>query len=135
MFTKNRKGRVCGVKLYDEVPFFHSHKLISLSSYRLTKAQLESARRVISRQIKRIGKYRIHVSPTVSVSAKPSEVRMGKGKGAIDHYIARIKAGQVIFSLEGVSSAIAGSVLLKASRKLPMRTDVVQAATLLQYYL
>jgi large subunit ribosomal protein L16 len=60
---------------------------------------------------------------------------MGKGKGAIDHYIARIKAGQVIFSLEGVSSAIAGSVLLKASRKLPMRTDVVQAATLLQYSL
>lgn len=133
MFTKDRKGRVCGVKLYDEVPFFHAHKLVSLASSRLTKAQLESARRVISRQIKRIGKYKIHVSPTVSVSSKPSEVRMGKGKGAIDHYIARVKAGQIIFSLAGISPAVAELVLLKASRKLPMRTDIVQAGTLLQY--
>jgi large subunit ribosomal protein L16 len=133
MFTKDRKGRVCGVKIYDEVPFFNSHKLISVAASRLTKEQLESARRVISRQIKRIGKYKIHVSPTVSVSAKPSEVRMGKGKGAIDHYIARIQAGQIIFSLEGVSPSVAENVLLKASRKLPMKTNMVQAGILLQY--
>lgn len=133
MFTKDRKGRVQGVKLFDEVPFFLSHKLITLAASRLTKEQLESARRVISRQIKRIGKYKIHVAPTVSVSSKPSEVRMGKGKGAIDHYIARVKAGQILFSLDGVPHTLAESVLIKASRKLPMPTHIVRARVLIQY--
>jgi large subunit ribosomal protein L16 len=126
MFVKDRKGRIRGVKLYKPSVFNENHRMICLQSSRVVANQIESARRVISKKIKKIGVYRVHIRPTTSVSAKPSEVRMGKGKGSIDHYISRVKAGQLLFSIGGsVSPIIANEVFLKASKKLPLKIKII----------
>lgn len=132
MFTKCRKGRVRGMQL---LPNFYtatktqdntSYLLIALESARITSPQLESARRVISKQIKKVGIYKAHIKPSTSVSAKPSEVRMGKGKGAISHYISRVKAGQTIFSIECsvLTSMAIQNILKKAAHKLPLDVKI-----------
>jgi large subunit ribosomal protein L16 len=127
VFTKDRKGKARDVKLFNPAPHQSSHKMMSLQAGRLTSNQIEAARRVISKQVKRIGRYKIHIHPLTSVSSKPSEVRMGKGKGSIDYYICRVKAGQLLFSVQGVSPILTRNLFLKASRKLPVKIKIIDS--------
>jgi len=93
-----------------------------LEPVRLKSRQLEAARRAISRKIKRLGRLWARVFPDIPVTKKPTEVRMGKGKGAVDHYIARVKAHKVIFELDGVPKELAQDAFRLAAFKLPVRT-------------
>lgn len=121
---KDRKGRTRGIKkINPKESIQFEHLLRSTQAGRITAQQLESSRRIIAKHIKKLGTYRIHVYPSISVSKKPSEVRMGKGKGAIDHHIVRIKAGQLLFSIQGVSSTIAKDVFSRVKYKLPVQVQ------------
>lgn len=121
---KDRKGRVRGFKQFDVTSQKWEHTLRSEQSGRITAQQMESGRRIITKRIKKIGTYRLHIQQNVSVSKKPSEVRMGKGKGAIDHYITRVKAGQLLFSIQGVSPRTAETLFKKVQYKLPVQTAI-----------
>ncbi len=129
MFTKQAKGRIRAVKLFSEKHFLTHHGLAAMQCGRVTANQIEAARRVISKSVKKVGTYKIHIRPTISVSKKPAEVRMGKGKGAIDHYISRVKAGQVLFTIQGLPLLLAQTTLLKASRKLPLKIKIINSLT------
>jgi large subunit ribosomal protein L16 len=120
---KDRKGRIRGMKTHKLHESSWEHILRSSQSGRLTAQQIESARRILSKRLKKQGSYHIHVHPSISVSKKPSEVRMGKGKGAIDHYICRIKAGQILFSIQGVPSSMSKLLFKRVSYKLPVQTE------------
>jgi large subunit ribosomal protein L16 len=91
----------------------------------MTSRQIESARRVIVRRVRRHGKYWIRVFPDKPVTKKPAETRMGKGKGAVDHWVAVIKPGRVLFEISGLDAEASREVLVQASHKLPIRTQVV----------
>jgi large subunit ribosomal protein L16 len=121
---KDRKGRIRGMKHPRPSDMQWEHILRTSQSGRLTAPQIESARRIIAKRVKKIGTYKIHVIHSTSVTKKPSEVRMGKGKGAIDHYIARVKAGQILLSIQGVSPEIAKSLFEKVQYKLPLQTVI-----------
>jgi large subunit ribosomal protein L16 len=99
---------------------YGSYGLRILKSTRLFWKQIEAARQKISRRLKKKSKVWIRVFPQVPVTQKPKEVRMGKGKGAVDHYVVRAEAGRVIFELANVNEILARTVLLKASKKLPV---------------
>lgn len=126
MFIKDRKGRIRGVNIFNTIAHKENHKLITTQCGRITQTQIEAARRVIAKQVKRKAKYKSHIRANTSVSTKPSEVRMGKGKGAIDYYICRVKAGQLIFSIDGIIPIIsAKSMFLRAARKLPVKIKII----------
>lgn len=92
---------------------------------RITNRQIEAARIAMTRYMKREGKTWIRIFPDKPITAKPQEVRMGKGKGALDHYVAEIKPGRVLFELDGVSMEIAQEALRLAAQKLPVRCKFV----------
>jgi large subunit ribosomal protein L16 len=92
----------------------------------LTARQIESARKVIVREIKRKGKLWIRVFPSQPVTMKPNEVGMGKGKGDVDHYIAPLRPGIVLFELGGVDEVIAREAFKKAAQKLPIKAKFIQ---------
>lgn len=127
MFVKDRKGRIRGVKLFNQFPHMDSQKMIAVQPARITSSQIEAARRAISKSVKRVGKYRVHIQPVTTVSSKPSEVRMGKGKGAIEYNVARVKAGQLLFSVTGLSFLQSIAIMRRASRKLPLKIKIIQA--------
>ena len=87
--------------------------------------QIEATRRAITRQMKRQGKVWIRIFPDLPVSAKPIEVRMGKGKGAIDRWVARVKPGRILFEIDGVNDETAREALRLGAAKLPIKTKVV----------
>jgi large subunit ribosomal protein L16 len=89
---------------------------------RITNRQIEAARIALTRFMKREGKVWIRIFPDKPITAKPQEVRMGKGKGALDHYVAEVKPGRMLFELDGVSEEIAQEALRLAAQKLPVRT-------------
>nr|YP_010952455.1 ribosomal protein L16 [Ancyromonas sigmoides]WMQ52559.1 ribosomal protein L16 [Ancyromonas sigmoides] len=120
---KDRKGRIRGIKLHKPQEQIFEHILRTSQPGRLTAQQIEASRRILSKKLKKQGSYRIHVHPSISVSKKPSEVRMGKGKGAVDHFIARVKAGQILFSIQNVNASIAKTLFVKVSYKLPIQTN------------
>lgn len=105
---------------------FGSYGLKSLDSGRLNSRQIEAARRTITRFVKRTGKLWIRVFPHIPVTSKPAEVRMGKGKGAVDHWMCKIKPGLIIFEIDGVAGDVAMEALNKAAAKLPFSTKVVK---------
>lgn len=92
----------------------------------LTSKQIESARKAITGTTKRSGKVWINVFPDKPITKKPLEVRMGKGKGSVDHYSAPIKPGKVLFELSGVEESIAKDAFRKAAHKLPMETKFIR---------
>ena len=104
---------------------FGSYGLKSLGHAWLTSRQIEAARRVLSRYTKRTGKVWIRVFPDKPVTKKGSEIPMGKGKGAVDHFVAVVKPGTVIFELEGVPDDQAKEALTLASHKLPFKTKFI----------
>ncbi len=91
----------------------------------ITSRQIEAIRRTIVRHMRRRGKYWIRIFPDKPVTAKPAETRMGKGKGSVDHWVAVVKPGRIIFEVAGVSEDVAREALRLAGYKLPIRTQVV----------
>lgn len=91
----------------------------------ITSRQIEAVRRTLVRAMRRRGKYWIRIFPDKPVTAKPAETRMGKGKGAVDHWVAVIKPGRIMFEIAGVSEEVAREALMMGKYKLPIRTQIV----------
>lgn len=125
-YRKYQKGRVGGIQSNGGELYFGEYGLISLSPARITARQIEACRVAISRKMKRIGKIWISVFPDIPVTAKPAEVRMGKGKGNIEYWMCRVKSGSVLFEISGVSPEIAKIALGAASSKLPVQTKYIE---------
>jgi len=127
--TKHRKfqkGRVGGVVSNITHLEFGDYGLKALESGRIPARTLEAVRRVITRKFKRTGHIWIRVFPDVSVSSKPAEVRMGKGKGAPSFWVCRVKRGQILFEMDGVSPQVARQAGMLAYHKLPLRTQFLE---------
>ena len=124
-YRKQQKGRIKGLAHRGSTVSFGSFGLKSVQMGRLTSRQIESARIAMTRYMKREGKVWIRIFPDKPITAKPLEVRMGKGKGALDHYVASIKPGRILFEMDGVSQEVATEALRLAAQKLPVLTKMV----------
>jgi large subunit ribosomal protein L16 len=125
-FRKQFKGRISGVAESGSFLSFGSFGLKALEPERITSRQIEAARRSITRYMKRAGKVWIRVFPDVPVSKKPTEVRMGKGKGSVEYWAAKVKPGRIMFEIDGVSFAVAKEAFRLASAKLPIKTKIIE---------
>ena len=124
-YRKQHKMKTKGIAVKGGTISFGSFALKSLEIGRITNRQLESARIAMTRYMKREGKVWIRIFPDKPITKKPQEVRMGKGKGALDHWVAVGKPGKIMFELDGVPSAIAVEALRLAAQKLPVLTKTV----------
>ena len=124
-YRKAHKGRIKGVSKGGTSLNFGQFGLKALEPERVTARQIESARRAITRAMKRAGRVWIRVFPDVPVSIKPAEVRMGSGKGAPDYWVVRIKPGRIMFEIDGVAEALAREALTLGAAKLPIKTKMV----------
>ena len=124
-FRKQFKGRIHGASKGGTALNFGAYGLKALEPERVSARQIEAARRAITRQMKRQGRVWIRIFPDVPVTGKPAEVRMGKGKGAIDHWAARVHPGRIMFEIDGVADDVAREALRLGAAKLPIRTKVV----------
>ena len=124
-FRKAFKGRISGNAKGGYSLNFGSYGLKALEPERITSRQIEATRRAITRQMKRQGKVWIRIFPDLPVSAKPIEVRMGKGKGSIDRWVAKVKPGRVLFEIDGVNDDVAREALRLGAAKLPIKTKVI----------
>ncbi len=124
-YRKAQKGRNRGLAYKGGTISFGSFGLKAMGPGRLTSRQIEAARIALTRYMKREGKVWIRIFPDKPITAKPLEVRMGKGKGALDHYVAVIKPGRILFELDGVSYEVAKEALRLAAQKLPLLTKTV----------
>ena len=129
--TKYRKSQKGGKKIKgnatsgDKISF-GSFALKALDSGKINSRQIDAARKVITRCMKRKGKFWIRVFPHTPITRKPAEVRMGSGKGSVEFYAMNIKPGKIIFEVDGVPDDIATEALQKSSGKLPFRVKVIQ---------
>jgi len=124
-YRKAHKGRIHGNAKGGYELNFGEYGLKALQPERITARQIEAARRAISRHVKRAGRLWIRVFPDVPVSAKPAEVRMGKGKGSVEFWACRVKPGRIMFELDGVPAELAKEAFERASAKLPVKTKFV----------
>jgi large subunit ribosomal protein L16 len=124
-YRKQQKGRNKGIAQRGTSISFGSFGLKSLDSSRITSRQLESARIAMTRFMKREGRVWIRIFPDKPITKKPQEVRMGKGKGALDHYVALVQPGRIMFELDGVPRDVAQEALRLAAQKLPVKTKFV----------
>ena len=124
-FRKQHKGRIHGEAKGGFLLNFGSFALKATEPERVTARQIEATRRAITRHMKRQGRVWIRIFPDVPVSAKPVEVRMGKGKGSTDYWAAKVKPGRIMFEIDGVSEVIAREALRLGAMKLPVTTRVV----------
>jgi large subunit ribosomal protein L16 len=124
-FRKAFKGRIHGNAKGGTSLTFGSYGMKALQPERITSRQIEAARRAITRHIKRQGRVWIRIFPDVPVTKKPTEVRMGKGKGSVEFWAARVKPGRIMFELDGVTEALAREALELGDAKLPIRTKFV----------
>jgi len=131
-YRKARKGRVRGYSSKCKEVHFGKYGLQSLKSGRITAQQIEATRRAINRKIKRMGQLWIRVFPDIPVTSKPTEVRMGKGKGSFDHWMCRVRSGRILFELDGVSLDLAKEAFRCGAGKLPIPTKFVQATSTLK---
>jgi large subunit ribosomal protein L16 len=104
---------------------FGSFGIKATSAYRITSQQIESARKVLAREIGKNGKVWIRIFPDMPYTKKPAEVKLGKGKGDLEGYCAPVKAGRVLFEVDGVTEAVAREAFRKAGTKLPVRSVVI----------
>lgn len=124
-YRKQHKMPTKGIAIKGGTISFGSFALKSLEIGRITNRQLESARIAMTRYMKREGKVWIRIFPDKPITKKPQEVRMGKGKGALDHWVAVVKPGKIMFEIDGVPSEIAVEALRLAAQKLPVLTKTV----------
>lgn len=124
-YRKLFKGKIRGVASRGFRLTFGSYGLKAMEPGRISAAQIEAARRAITRCMKRIGKVWIKVYPDLPVTQKPAEVRMGSGKGGVEYWACRVYPGTIIFEMDGVDSKVAEEALALASAKLPILTKIV----------
>lgn len=124
-FRKQHKGRNRGLALRGSKISFGEFGLKATGRGRLTARQIEAARRAMTRHIKRGGKIWIRVFPDKPITNKPLEVRMGKGKGNVEYWIAQIQPGRVLYEMDGVSEELAREAFALAAAKLPVETTFV----------
>ncbi len=124
-YRKQQRGRRRGKAYRGSAISFGEFGIKAMEPAWLTNKQIEAARVALTRHIKRGGKVWIRIFPDKPVTVKPAETRMGKGKGAPDHWVAVIKPGRVLFELEGVTTQLAREALSLAAAKLPIKTKFV----------
>ncbi len=124
-FRKQHKGRIKGEAKGGTDLTFGSYGLKAVTPERVTARQIEAARRAMTRHMKRQGRVWIRIFPDVPVTSKPTEVRMGKGKGSVDFWAARVKPGRVMFEIDGVAESVAKEALRLAAMKLPIKSRIV----------
>ena len=124
-FRKQFKGRNRGMASTGAKVSFGEYGLQAVERGRITARQIEAARRAMTRHMKRQGRVWIRVFPDTPVTSKPTEVRMGKGKGSVDFWAAKIKPGRIMFEIDGVGESVAKEALRLASMKLPVKTRIV----------
>jgi len=125
-FRKMHKGRIKGVAKGGSTLNFGTFGLKALEPERVTARQIEATRRAITRHMKRAGRVWIRIFPDVPVTKKPTEVRMGKGKGSVEFWAAKVKPGRIMFEIDGVSEAVARQALALGAAKLPVKTRIVK---------
>jgi len=125
-FRKQHKGRIKGAAKGGTQLNFGAYGLKAQEPARITARQIEAARRTITRHMKRAGRVWIRIFPDVPVSKKPTEVRMGKGKGTPEFWAARVKPGRIIFEIDGVSRTVAVEAMRLAAAKLPISARFVE---------
>jgi large subunit ribosomal protein L16 len=124
-FRKQHKGRIHGEAKGGFELNFGSFGLKATEPERVTARQIEAARRAITRHMKRQGRVWIRVFPDVPVSSKPTEVRMGKGKGSVDFWVCKVKPGRIMFEIDGVAETVAREALRLGATKLPIKTRTI----------
>jgi len=124
-YRKHHRGRLKGKATRGSEISFGDYALKALEPAWITSRQIEAARRVIVRTMRRSGKIWIRIFPDKPVTVKPAETRMGSGKGNVDHYVAVVKPGRILFEVSGVDEATARHALLQAAHKLPIRTTML----------
>jgi len=124
-FRKQMKGRNRGLAQAGNKVSFGEYGLRAVDRGRITARQIEAARRAMTRHIKRGGKIWIRVFPDKPISKKPLEVRMGKGKGNVEYWVAQIQPGSMLYEMEGVTEEIAREAFRLAAAKLPLRTAFI----------
>ena len=124
-YRKIRKGRNNGVASRCNYVAFGDYGLQSLSNERINSRQIESARQAMTRYIKRGGKIWIRIFPHIAVTRKPQDVKMGSGKGNPEFFVAKVKAGTVMFEMNGVGEEVAREAMRLASHKLPVKTRFI----------
>ena len=124
-FRKQQKGRLRGEATRGIEIAYGQFGLKAESSERITSRQIEAARRAMTRHVKRGGKIWIRIFPDTPVTKKPAEVRMGSGKGSVDHYVAKVKTGRIMFEMDGVTEDVAKEAMRLAAHKLPVATRFV----------
>ena len=124
-YRKEFKGRNTGLASRGSSVSFGSYGLKATSRGRLTSRQIESARRAMTRHIKRGGRIWIRIFPDKPITKKPAEVRMGKGKGSVEFYVAEIKPGKVLYEMDGVDESLAKEAFRLAAAKLPLAVKFV----------
>jgi large subunit ribosomal protein L16 len=124
-FRKAHKGRNSGVAKGGTALNFGTFGLKAIEPERLTARQIEAARRAITRHMKRAGRVWIRIFPDLPVSKKPTEVRMGSGKGSPEFWACRVRPGRIMFEIDGVSAQVAKEALELGAAKLPIKTRVV----------
>ena len=124
-YRKQQKGRVHGNAKGGTTLNFGNYGMKAVTPGRITARQIEAARRAITRHRKRAGRVWIRIFPDVPISSKPTEVRMGKGKGTPEYWACRVKPGRIMFELDGVPQTLARGAFERAAAKLPIGTRFV----------
>jgi len=124
-FRKQHRGRMTGLAKGGKYLAFGSFGLQALDPHWITSAQIEAARKVITRTVKRAGKMWIRIFPDKPISKKPLEVRMGNGKGSPEYWVAEIQPGKVLYEMDGVDETLAREAFRLAAAKLPLETTFV----------
>jgi large subunit ribosomal protein L16 len=129
-FRKMHKGRNRGLAVRGSTVSFGEYGLKAIGRGRLTARQLEAGRRAMTRHVKRGGKIWIRVFPDKPITKKPLEVRQGKGKGAVEYWVALIQPGRVLYEMEGVTEELAREAFSLAAAKLPFKTTFVKRSVM-----
>jgi large subunit ribosomal protein L16 len=124
-FRKMHKGRNDGMAKGGTDLNFGAFGMKATTNARVTARQIEAARRAITRHLKRAGRVWIRIFPDKPVSKKPAEVRMGKGKGSVEYWVAPVRAGRVMFEIDGVPQGLAEEAIRRGGAKLPLRTRFI----------
>nr|YP_009547913.1 ribosomal protein L16 [Bremia lactucae]AZL92965.1 ribosomal protein L16 [Bremia lactucae] len=124
-FKKQFKGKLKGQTIKGNVIIYGKYAIKVLEEGRLTSKQIEAARRVIIKKMKKIGFFWIRIFPDVPVTSKPTENRMGKGKGSVSCWVAKVKKGQILYEINGVSLEYAKRIFKAGANKLPIKTKFI----------
>ena len=129
-FRKPHKGNMKGMSNSGDYVAFGSYGLKAMEPGWITARQIAASRIVISRIVRKVGKMWIRIFPDKPITAKPAETRMGKGKGALEYWVASVKPGRILFEIDGVDRAMAEEAFRNAGHKLPIKTKLVETRVL-----